>query len=70
MIVHQAIGMAEPIVPKGNTRKGIQEHLSVLIVFENCLSSVSSARTAPGNSIRNGRAMVILNHNINDYATK
>jgi hypothetical protein len=44
MIVHQAIGVAEPIVPKGNIRKGIQEHFSVLIVSENCLSFVSSAR--------------------------
>jgi hypothetical protein len=43
MIVHQAIGVAEPIVPKGNIRKGIQENLSVLIVSENCLSFVSSA---------------------------
>jgi hypothetical protein len=44
MIVHQAIGVAEPIITKGNIRKGIQEHLSVLIVSENCLSFVSSAR--------------------------
>jgi hypothetical protein len=44
MIVHQAIGVAGPIVPKGNTRKGIQEHLSVLVVSENFLSFVSSAR--------------------------
>src|SRR4030065_698585 len=44
MIVHQAVGMAEPIVPKGNILKRIQEHLSVLIVSENCLSFVSSAR--------------------------
>ena len=39
MIVHQAISVAEPIVPKGNIRKGIQEHLSVLIVSENCFLS-------------------------------
>ena len=44
MIFHQAVGMAEPIVPKGNILKRIQEHLSVLIVSENCLSFVSSAR--------------------------
>ena len=44
MIVHRTIGVAEPIVPKRNIRKGIQEHLSVLIVSENCLSFVSSAR--------------------------
>jgi hypothetical protein len=44
MILHQAVGMAEPIVPMGNMLKGVQEHLSVLIVFENCLSLVSSAR--------------------------
>jgi hypothetical protein len=44
MIVHQAIGVAEPMVPKGNIPKGIQEHLSVLIVSENCLCFVSSAR--------------------------
>jgi hypothetical protein len=44
MIPHQAIGVAEPIVRKGNTRKGIQEHLSVLIVYENLLSFVSSTR--------------------------
>jgi hypothetical protein len=43
MILHQAVGMAEPIVPKGNILKRIQEHLSVLIVSENCLSFVSSA---------------------------
>jgi len=42
MIVHQAIGVAEPIIPKGYIRKRIQEHLSVLIVSENCLSFVSS----------------------------
>jgi len=44
VIVHQAIGVAEPIVPKSNIRKGIQKHLSVMIVFENYLSFVSSAR--------------------------
>jgi hypothetical protein len=44
MIVHQTVGVAEPIIPKGNIRKGIQEHLSVLIVSENWLSLVSSAR--------------------------
>jgi hypothetical protein len=44
MIVHQAIGVAEPIVPKGNLRNRIEEHLSVLIVPENCFSFVSSAR--------------------------
>jgi len=43
MIIHQAVSMAEPIVPKGNILKRIQEHLSVLIVSENCLSFVSSA---------------------------
>ena len=44
MIVHQAVGVAEPIVPKGNILKCIQEHLAVLIVSENWLSFVSSAR--------------------------
>jgi hypothetical protein len=44
MILHQAVGMAEPIVPKGNILKRIQENLSVLIVSEYCLSFVSSAR--------------------------
>jgi hypothetical protein len=44
MIFHQTVCVAEPIVPKGNILKGIQEHLSVLIVSENCLSFVSSAR--------------------------
>jgi hypothetical protein len=44
MIVHQAIGVAEPIIPKGNIGECIQEHLSVLIISENCLSFVSSAR--------------------------
>jgi hypothetical protein len=43
MIFHQAVGMAEPIVPEGNILKRIQEHLSVLIVSEYCLSFVSSA---------------------------
>ena len=32
MIVHQAIGVAEPMVPKDNIRKGIEEDLSVLII--------------------------------------
>jgi hypothetical protein len=44
MILHQAVGVAEPIVPKANIRKGIQEDLSILIVSKNCLSFVSSAR--------------------------
>ena len=44
MILHQAVGVAEPIVLKGNILNRIQEHLSVLIVSENCLSFVSSAR--------------------------
>jgi hypothetical protein len=43
MILHQAVGMAEPIVPMGNILKRIQEHLSVLIVSESCLSFVPSA---------------------------
>ena len=44
MVLHQAIGLAEPIVPKLHTRKGIQEHLSALIVSEHFLSFVSSPR--------------------------
>jgi hypothetical protein len=44
MIVHQAVSVAEPIVSKGNIRKGIQEKRSILIVSENCLSFVSSTR--------------------------
>ena len=36
--------MAEPMIPKGNILKRIQEHLSVPIVSENCFSFVSSAR--------------------------
>jgi hypothetical protein len=44
MIVHQAISMAEPVVSKANICEGIQEDLSVLIVSENCLSLISSAR--------------------------
>jgi hypothetical protein len=44
MIFHQTVGVAEPIVPKGNMPKGIKEDLSVLIVSENRLSFVSSAR--------------------------
>jgi hypothetical protein len=44
MVVHQAIGVAEPIVPMGNICKSIQKDLSVPIVSENCLSFVSSAR--------------------------
>jgi hypothetical protein len=43
MIVHQAVGMADPVVSMGNIRKGIQEDLSVLVVSENCLSLISSA---------------------------
>jgi len=44
VILHQAVGMTQPIVPKGNIRKRIQERLSVLIVAEDCFSFVSSAR--------------------------
>ena len=43
MIFHQAVGMAEPVVPKTNILQRIQEHLSVLIVSEDRLSFVSSA---------------------------
>jgi hypothetical protein len=43
MILHQAVGVAEPIVTKINILKRIQERLSVPIVSENCLSFVPSA---------------------------
>jgi len=44
MIVHQTVSMTEPVVSMSNIRKGIQEHLPVLIVSENCLSLIPSAR--------------------------
>ena len=44
MILHQTVCVAEPIVSKGYILKGIQKHLSVQIISENCLSFVSSAR--------------------------
>jgi hypothetical protein len=44
MILDQAVGVAEPIVPKDNILKRIQEYLSDLVASENCLSFVSSPR--------------------------
>jgi hypothetical protein len=44
MVLHQTIGVAEPIIPKGYIRKGIQKYLSVLVIFENSFSFISSAR--------------------------
>jgi hypothetical protein len=43
MIIHQAVGVAKPIVPKGYIFKGTQENLSIPIVGENRFSLVSSA---------------------------
>jgi hypothetical protein len=44
MVLHQTVGVAEPIVAKDNILKDIQEDLSIQIVSEYLLFFVSSAR--------------------------
>jgi hypothetical protein len=49
MIVHQAIGVAKPIISTDNSMKGIKKGLAVLIVPKDFLSFI-----APAGKVING----------------